>query len=378
MESDFLAAVDAAVAQALPADWPRVPHHRLPACGGTRARHAFRRRGGDGPESYLAIVAAPPVEPPSTAVEGELAALVELVLARGAGLLLVYEARSVLADWILDHLAFPHPRLLALACTPNPESVAEPSAAGVAGMADPREPYAVEPTWSGPEPLSRTLRDLWSGALFYDGPLEGPQTAGVEILRDVCWHCCRRLSTVTGIVFPDREVADWSHPDWRYYQQLAELAALPDSVIAPLSVAVDSWRAAGETRLTPIRWRYSRTVANSSWAAECPGCGAFRGAVPVLAERLPKLASLGSRLTGALSYRPLHLDVPRQLLHDLIWACEITPHARPLGWRRTAEPDPNPPTPPPSLSLEAPTTTAGPWRRLGQTLAAWLLPRPSA
>jgi hypothetical protein len=395
MESVFLAAVDAAVAQALPADWPRVPHHRLPGCGGTRARHAFRRRGGTGPGSYMAIVAAPSAESHTAARDGEMAALVELVLARGAGLLLLYEAGAARADWIVDRLGFPHPRLLALACIPS----------GIEGStAGEPEPFCVEPTWLGREALSRTIRDLWSGGLFYDGPLEGPQTVGVEILRDVCWRCCRTLGTVTGIVFPDREVADWSLPDWAYYQQLAELALLPDPVAAALSAAVDSWRGEGETVLTPIRWRYGNTVANSCWAAECPTCGAFRGAVPVLAERQPRLASLGPRRTGALRYRPLLLDVPRRLLHDLAWSCEITPHARPLGWRRAADPrrapdgdatsdrplDPCRHAGDDSSSAIAPVAPASPahpprpaipahrsWRRLGQALAAWLNPRRS-
>jgi hypothetical protein len=270
MESEFLTAVDAAVAQALPVDWPRVPQHRLPHCGGTRARHAFRRRGGQGAASYLAVVAVPAAEPHPGALDGELAALVELVLARGAGLLLLYEANAAHADWLLDHLAFPHSHLLTVACTRVP--------APAAGPAIPSEPYSAEPTWSGREPLSRTLHDLWTGSLFYDGPQEGPQTVGVECLRDVCWRCSRPLATITGIVFPDRAVADWAHPEWAYYQQLAEVAALPEPVIAALAAAVDSWRALGETRLTPIRWRYSKTVAHSYWAAECPGCGAFRGA----------------------------------------------------------------------------------------------------
>ena len=447
MDSDFLAAVDAAVAQALPSDWPRLPQHRLPACGDARARHAFRRSqpgeaagaaataGGRGAAAYLAIVAVPPAAVAPAAPNIELAALVDLILARGAGLLLLYEAGAAHADWILDHLAFPHPRLLALACVP----AASPA----------RDTFEVEPTWCGPEPLSKTIHDLWTGNLFYDGPLEGPQTVGVEILRDACWRCSSSIATVSGIVLPDREVAEWSSPDWSYFQQIAELAALPDSMIARLAAAVESWRANGDNRLTPIRWRYGKTVANSSWAAACPFCGALRGAVPVLAERLPKLASLDSRRAGALRYRPLEVDVPRQLLHDLIWICEITPHARPLGWRRAGAPtlgvaqgaaisgalpnsaalsgavpsnaalspalptdtvlrgalpvrpaisasgSPSPaggavvllpsvatqsppaPSPHPLDILPPPAPSPLPWRRLGQTLAAWLHPRRS-
>jgi len=86
MESRLLRGVDAAVERALPADWPRVPHHRLPVRGDVRVRHCFRRRGaGHGHGSYLAIAILPPLGTRRTQPR-DLAALVDHVLSRRAAL----------------------------------------------------------------------------------------------------------------------------------------------------------------------------------------------------------------------------------------------------------------------------------------------------
>ncbi|HYL06604.1 MAG TPA: hypothetical protein VE075_11215, partial [Thermoanaerobaculia bacterium] len=120
MENRFLAAIDAAVQHALPAGWPRLPGQWLPARGSVQARHAFRLArdadgagghgsagatsgagstgsaggtvgdGGDRRAPYLALVAVPPLAARTAAVERDLAALIDHVLARGASLLLLY------------------------------------------------------------------------------------------------------------------------------------------------------------------------------------------------------------------------------------------------------------------------------------------------
>ncbi|HEY6324334.1 MAG TPA: hypothetical protein VJA16_22550, partial [Thermoanaerobaculia bacterium] len=181
--------------------------------------------------------------------------------------------------------------------------------------------------------FSSRRKSLW----FYHGPCEGVQTIGIEIMRDTCWRCHASLDTVTGIVFPDREVSDWSRPDWTYYQALLPLARIPDAMIPALSAAVEAWRAAGDRRLTVIRWRYSKTVEYAYWAAECSACGSFRGDFPVMEARLEWLNDLESRRMGILSYRPLRLDVPREALQELTWGGEVNPHVRFLGWYRTGD-----------------------------------------
>ena len=347
IESRFLHAIDAAVEQALPAGWPRMPREWLPAHGSLRARHAFRlapgggepraeacRQGRASPDGgsvpYLAIFAAPPYPAMTPAVQGELAALVDRILARGASLLLLFKDGDDPDCWISEQISCPHPRFLCLPCTP-------PVAAD--GSAGDGLDYTVEPTAGRREALAEAVRGLWSGELHYRGPSEGAQTLGVEIMKDECWRCRRTIATVTGIVFPDREVTDWSQLDWAYYQQLLALASIPDAMIPALSAAVDGWRAAGASCLTVIRWRFSRTVSHAYWAAECPFCGSFRGDFPVTEKRMRWLDDLESRRTGVLSYRPLRLDVPRQALQELTLGWEINPHCRPFGWYRAGDPD---------------------------------------
>jgi hypothetical protein len=361
MEHRFLAAIDAAVDRALPAGWPRLPRHWLPVRGSVQARHAFRLAHDTGPRPYLVVIAVPPFAARTAAVEGDLVALVDHVLGRGGTVLLLYEHESDPNGWVREHLDFPHPRFLCLPCfAPAADdddgadaggTLADGAHGGLPGHdgshsshgaeddGDPSEDYIAEPTGVGPEPLSAVIRDLWSGHLFYDGPWEGVQTVGVEIMENSCWRCGCSLDVVTGIVFPDREVADWSRCDWTYYQSLLQLARIPDSVIPTLSAAVEAWRAAGHRQLSVIRWRYSKSLGYAYWAAECTACRAFQGDFPMEEERMPLLDDLDSRRTGILSYRPLRLDVPRQALQELTWSMEMNPHARLLGWYRAGVAD---------------------------------------
>jgi hypothetical protein len=347
VESRFLEAIDAAVEQVLPSGWPRLPREWLPAHGSLRARHAFRLAPGEGGARaaagpgggteavrapYLAIVAAPPFAARTPATQAELAALVDRIIARGASVLLLFEHEDDPDGWIREHICFPHPRFLGLGCSP-------PGAAD-GGAADALA-YTVKPTDTDDhrETLAAAIHGLWSGQLRYRGPCEGSQTIGVEIMADECWRCRRAISTVTGIVFPDREVTDWSRLDWAYYRQLLELARIPDAMIPELSAAVDGWRAAGASQVTLIRWRFSNTVSHAYWAAECPFCGNFRGDFFVMEERQGRLHDLEVRRLGVLSYRPLPLDVPREALQELTWGFEISPHSRSFGWYREGDPE---------------------------------------
>lgn len=361
MHRRFLAAIDAAVDRALPGGWPRLPRHWLPARGSIQARHAFRLAKDAGPRPYLVVLAIPPFAARTAAVEGDLVALVDHVLGRGGTLLLLYEHESDPNGWVREHLDFPHPRFLCLPCF-SPEADDVDDGADAAGVhADGTKgstlghdgshsgngggddgnagEYVAEATSVGAEPLSGVIRDLWSGHLSHEGPWEGVQTVGVEIMKDFCWRCHLPLDIVTGIVFPDREVADWSSCDWTYYQSLLQLARIPDPIIPTLSAAVEAWRAAGDRRLTVIRWRYSKAVGYAYWAAECTACRAFQGDFPMMEERMQLLDDLESRRTGILSYRPLRLDVPRQALQELTWSMEVNPHACLLGWNRAGDPD---------------------------------------
>jgi hypothetical protein len=367
MEDHFLTAVDAAVARALPGGWPRLPPERLPARGGVRARHAFRLAVGAGPAPYLAIVALPLRASTIPEVQCDLVELVDHVLARGAGLLLLEEdGDGHPDDWIPEHLDFPHPRFLGLPCLPGDEAREAGVACGgpKSGRSGACGGYLAELAGGRWEPLAEVIHDLWSGNLAYHGPGEGVQTVGLEVMSDQCWRCHAALDLVTGIVFPDREVGDWSLPDWSWFQGLLTLAAMPDALAPALAAAVEAWRAAGDRRLSAIRWRFSQTARRAYWAAECTVCGALQGDFPVTARRLRRLDERTARRNGILSYRPLRLDIPRQALQELAWGVEAGPHARAIGWRRAGDPG--------CQGMAAGAPTGGPIQRLGEILSSWL------
>ncbi len=277
MTREFLAAVDAAVEQALPEGWPRVRAEKLPAHGSQRARHAFRLQDHTGPAAYLVIAVAPPfISRSAPSVRSDLEALIDHVLSRGASLLLLYDAQDDPDSWLRNGISCPHPRFLCLACTH--------------GLGD---ACTTEPTHAGNEPLADTIRDLWSGELFYRGPTDGPQTVGVEILQDTCWRCHADIDTVTGIVFPDRQIDDWTSPHWTYFRQILELAAIPDILIPHLAAAIETWRA------QPAIGSQSTPPTNSSLAnLAATGPNANLVTNGALADLSPSGPSAGTSLAG--------------------------------------------------------------------------------
>ena len=339
---DFLAAVDAAVDEALPPAWPRVAPERLARqMGGTaRVRHAFRLWAGAGEGAevaagvgrtpYLGIVVLP--RPAGGALEAqearELLALRDHALARGARLLLLFEQERLdrfdeVGGFVATTLDLPHPRWLALGCAP-----------GAGGV------WSAEATAAGVEPLAGILRDLWRGDLRFAGPRVGQQTVGVELMRDACWCCEQPIATVTGIVFPDREVTDWASCEWLYYRRLLPVAEIEPRTMAALAEQVERWMREGHAgkRITPLGMRStprsSPPARRSSWAALCPDCGALRGAFLVGADRLDLLPDMESRKRGRLAYRPWQIDVSYELIQALAAGTELSAHACGLGWRR--------------------------------------------
>ncbi|HVT57137.1 MAG TPA: hypothetical protein VHR45_01950 [Thermoanaerobaculia bacterium] len=333
MKSSFFAAVDSALAQALPHGWARVPQARLPGRGRTRVRHCFRMRTGEGASSYLAIVAVGRIDledpadnggrsAPHQSVEGaadgaglpaagaaiadgqekaaagdgrswtpsgtrpasaarvgrELAALVEHILAQGARLLLLHEQEShlrldELGGFIQRLVERPEPRLLVLPC-----------ARGAAGS------WTVAPTAAGQEELAATIRDLWSGELSYSGPRAGEQRVGVEIMRDSCCRCGTQVETVTGIVFPDSLDSPELPPP-----------ALSRETSAPAAVAAGSadLGAPGHT-IAPAEPVPPAPPAPSSEPGAAPDLDRPRGKWPYFHRLLP-LAQLPDPLARALA-----------------------------------------------------------------------------
>ena len=316
----FLRAVDAAVDESLPADWPRVPRERLPRHGTVQVRHCFRMARSEQQGEYLAVVAVPRSGAAGSSatlkqVSGDLQSLSAYVIERGVLLLMVYEQESLesfddLGKRVFQTISWPDLRLLAVGCVHDEQGI-----------------LIVAPTAAGSEPLVATIRDLWSGALRYEGPRVGLQTVGVEIMDRVCWRCGRLLATVTGIVVPAGEEVDWTASDLADSQNLLPVDELPASEVRALMQAVDRWRAGGEKQISPIRYRFSHTIGESYWAATCPWCGVLQGAFPVWEERCELLSDGVEKLR----YRELELDLSPELLRVLEAGYEIITQPRTIG-----------------------------------------------
>ncbi|MDP9121895.1 MAG: hypothetical protein M3O15_11120, partial [Acidobacteriota bacterium] len=310
----FLAAVDEAVAAALPRDWPRVAPERLPARGDFRVRYACACPALRGQRAFLSILALDGREQGLSGGPAgrDLLALRDFVLARGAHLLVLYpqashESLDELGVFLREELELPHPRLLVLPCARD--------AAGAWTTAD--------PTGAGEAPVARVIRGYWSGHLVFEGPGPGRQRVGVERMCDRCWRCHAPIETVTGIVLPDRPVGSWPDGDWLYYCRLLPTGEIEAEAAQALALSIDAWRAQGATHVTPLQVRFGRSDGRSYWAAVCPDCHALRGAFHIEEARLAHLHDRESRRTGALKYRSLDLEVTLPMLQQLAAGAEI-------------------------------------------------------
>ncbi len=191
--------------------------------------------------------------------------------------------------------------------------------------------WVVEPDFECVQTLSCTLLALWNGTLAYVGPVEGMQLVGVELMADKCWKCKAELRTVTGLVIPDRLVSGWKTTEWRYFQSLLRLASLDEGTVAAILNRLPLWRAE-DPCITPIEMRSTRGSGTSYWAATCPICGSVRGDFHAAEARLDYLHDLESRRQGLLSYRPLKLNLSREMLSALFSEAQCCAHSCLAGW----------------------------------------------
>ena len=157
--------------------------------------------------------------------------------------------------------------------------------------------------------LYDVVKNLSSGNLYWDGPNPGYQTVGIELLNGPCWKCEKNFSAVTGIVFPDRPVSDWSSPDWLYYYQNLRIAVIDGMFAVSLSVEVEKIKE-NHPEISSISKRWSRTTKTRYWAAECPHCRAMQGDFPSIERRMGVLVNGDARKSGKLMYYPWTCNIP--------------------------------------------------------------------
>jgi len=183
------------------------------------------------------------------------------------------------------------------------------------------------------EDLHRVIRDVWTGWIGFNGPTTGLQQVNIELMRDACWKCHRPMQTVTGLVFPDRQLDSWDNDSWLYFNQLIPLSALADKYALAVQAFAGN-RRKRDPMVTPVAYRYSRTTGPSYWAAGCPHCNALRGDFYVHEARTAYLFELTSRSNGDLEYASILLDADRELIALLGAGSEACPHTCIMGWSR--------------------------------------------
>jgi hypothetical protein len=159
----------------------------------------------------------------------------------------------------------------------------------------------------------------------------------LEIMRDECWKCKYSMRTVTGIVFPDRQLSRWDNPDWQYFNQLLRLAQITGAPAKTIQQVVDRLRQTDRS-ITPVSDRYSKTQEGNYLAAGCPNCNALRGDFHVADYRMRYLHTLDSRWSGELEYRSISLPVNEAMVAALSDGYEGSDHATGTGWKRLTGP----------------------------------------
>jgi hypothetical protein len=161
----------------------------------------------------------------------------------------------------------------------------------------------------------------------------GTQQVNVEVMNDSCWKCRQPTHVVTVLIFPDRQLGTWDNDQWLYYNHLVALQVLPEQYALFIQAFAADLRQTDQL-VTPVNYRYSRTVGDSYRAAVCPHCDALQGSFPIIEKRIDLLHDLTSRLNGSLQYHPVTLDVDQALLHEISNGFEGCPHTHIVGWAR--------------------------------------------
>ncbi|MEO7213328.1 MAG: hypothetical protein ABIX36_11035 [Mucilaginibacter sp.] len=183
------------------------------------------------------------------------------------------------------------------------------------------------------ENLHVGLSNIWNAKVTYVGPKIGSQPVNLEIMSDTCWKCQRKIKTVTGIVFPNRQLKNWNNPTWQYYHSLISLDHVKGKSADLIEKFVVTLRQ-DDANITTVGYKFSNTVRRSYFAAACPYCDALCGSFYVIDSRMDYLHSLQSRMDGSLNYYSITLDVDRYLIQSLFVSSEGCDHTTDAGWGR--------------------------------------------
>lgn len=319
MVSNFYKIIDDEVKIALPPDWKRIPSDKLLGKEPYKIRHAFHSSRVDNKSKLINILVLPLSLRLDGNIESQLIKLRDYILSRDCLFIVINEEEEAgsLADigqFIEENLFIDNPNFLWIICSRD-------------------KGYKTSIEWQAFEDLNMVIHDLWDGTLHYAGPKIGLQQVNLELIQDNCWKCNKIMKTVTGVVFPNKQLRYWNNVDWLYYNQLLPLSKLDSNNIQLIQQYVAQLRMR-DAIITPLGDRYSHTVQESYFAASCPHCNALRGDFHVADYRMQFLHSLKSRINGQLEYHSIQLEIDQELINTLRDGYESCNHTCGIGWER--------------------------------------------
>ena len=320
---DFYQYVDHEIEKALPTTCKRIASDKLLGKAPTNIRHAFMSAGKNGKAKLInVLVLSPDLDIDDSHLTDRLIKLRDYILSKDCMLVVIYpeeDNRSIddLGVFIDEELVSNGPNFLVIRC------IVELG-------------YKAEIEFERFDTVKDIISDLWEEKLVYKGPTIGSQHVNIELMADSCWKCGIDMSTVTGIVFPDKQMSNWDNGYWRYYNRLVQLSELEGEVAEELQSVVENLRqnSAEGSRITPVSYRYSKTVSESYFAASCPNCGMLRGDFHVIDKRMDFLHSLESRSNGQLRYHRAILNINQKTINNLGDGSEYCDHTCDIGWSR--------------------------------------------
>lgn len=320
MKANFYEFVAQQVLRALPVNWKHIPAEKLLGKPPYQISHAFNTGMNEGKSKLINILVLPLSVTLDKEAENQLIRLRDYILSRKCLLVVISEEENsgLHADtgiFISEDLRVENEYFLWLQCAHD---------------------QGGRTTIDGTNflDLQVMLHELWKGKIAYSGPKEGFQQVNLEIMKDSCWKCKQEMSTVTGVVFPDKQLRNWASANWKYYNCLLSLSGFSGKNTALIQQFVNQLIVA-DPAITPVSIKYSQTLKDSYLAASCPSCHALRGNHYAGEKRINYLFDLESRFDGSLVYHTIGLNITKDLVQEVLSEYEACEHTCISGWNKS-------------------------------------------
>ncbi|MET3981503.1 hypothetical protein ABIB62_004117 [Mucilaginibacter sp. UYP25] len=316
MKDIFYDFVSHELEQTLPVNWQHIAEDQLPGAQPCEISHAFHAHIA-GESKMVNILVLPLSIKLNADNEKQLLMLRDLLLSERVLLIVINEEPQ--ADYLADTGTFISERLL----------VHSPDFIWISCYLDKNNKMTFDGIHY--EYLHRGLAKVWEGRLIYAGPRKGLQQVNLEIMKGNCWKCGKEIKTITGLVFPDKQLTSWKNTTWKYYNGLLNLSQIMMDDTILIADFIEMLRIKDPV-ITPVSFRFNDADQESYFAASCPYCGETCDEFYVNDERTGLLHSLQSRIDGSLKYYSLKLNIDQYLIDRLYNCCEACVHTTDGGW----------------------------------------------